>query len=383
MIETQPLLGCHRKCLYPAGALLLCLLQLVIDGILGRSNLEVLEGSTKSYQSASGSHRARFVPTFLWGIPSVDNDNERIRRETIRETYLSFYKDSKEFPDRVCSLNDILRNKVPFEDCQVAYAFFIGANPDGPTELLFPNKSYPMLANPPQSSKIRSEDDIVYLNIRENQEDGKMPTWFKFASMITEEKKYPFDYIAKIDSDTLIFMPAFLEFSETHMIDTTRLVHAGYPMFDYFCNPQARNHSHPCPIPLTGELYMSGEASIMSSELARIMTSRECNRSGLFIRHEDVLLSNWAFHCVASTRNNSTVHIVPIRREQILRDQSKGLRSKILPHRFSYTLLAHASGSKSYYKDTRNFRQTWTDFLEYWTNKNSTRTVVSLKITRC
>jgi hypothetical protein len=84
-----------------------------------------------------------------------------------------FYNGSDE-PNRICSLSDIQNHRATFEDCQIAYAFFLGGNPDGPTELLKPNSSFPItIVNPPAD-----EDDVVYLNIKENMEDGKSQTWF-------------------------------------------------------------------------------------------------------------------------------------------------------------------------------------------------------------
>ena len=379
--------GRHHHYLY------VIVLLLSIGNIFKSSNYELIgsyfddeqdskAGTGREFSSDKDrllSIKPRNFPTFLWGIPSVDTYDEMVRRQMLRQTYLSFYKHEGKTPNRICSLNDILQERVFLDACQIAYTFFIGANPRGPFELLFPDESFPITTNPPNRSRIRYEDDIVYLNIRENQEDGKMPTWFKYASMVVEEQKLPFDYIAKVDSDTLVFMPAFLEFVDVHMSDTTKLVHAGLPFFDYFCNPETRFHDHSCPLPLTGNLFMSGEVSIMSSALARMMTSRECNRSA-FLRHEDVLLSNWAFDCAASTANSS-VHVVPIRREQVLR--GKGAVANWLPklpHRFSYVLWAHSTEqSGGYYKSEKNYRQTWADFVKYWNATNPTRTVVSLK----
>ena len=327
----------------------------------------------------SMNHRPHNGTTFLWGIPTIDTDEERKRRQALRETYLSFYKQNLDNPTRICPLAHILQGKATLEHCQIAYTFFMAANPGGPTELLFPNDSFPILSRPPSNFPAKEEDDMVFLNIRENMNDGKMPTWFKYASMLVEDDKYPFDYVAKIDSDTLVFIPAFLEFAEQHMAHTPKLVHAGFPFFDYNCNPREVPHDHPCPMKLAGGLYMSGEASFLSSDLARIMTSKECNRTGWFISHEDVLVSNWAFHC-AATVANSSVHVVPVRQHQVLRDRETvdGWEKKV-ENRFLYTLWAHATVYYGgYFKSLSNFRATWGDFLVYWSSAFSNKTMVSL-----
>ena len=374
-----------RKCLYTVGALILSISQIILFSAQNWFFGSYLKGqrskpwdSLPSDRFLSARNRARNFPTFLWGIPTVDDDKERRRRQVIRETYLSFYKNDTQNPRRICSLNDLLREKISFEDCQVAYAFFMGANPRGPTQLLFPNKTFPILTNLPNTSNVRQEeDDIVYLNIVENQFEGKMPTWFKYASMIADDARFPFDYIAKVDSDTLVFIPTFLQFAAVHLSDTARLVHAGFPFFGDNCIKNDTQHDHPCPVPLTGEVYMSGELSVMSSNLAKIMTSKECNRSGLYIRHEDILLSNWAFHCAATT-TDSKVHVVPFRQHQILRNRNNvdGWQHKF-PHRYSYTLLAHATDwTRGYYKNITLFRQAWDDFLGYWHNASVAKTTV-------
>ena len=222
--------------------------------------------------------RSHWGVTFLFGIPTVANPKEAMRRQMIRETYLSFYKTFNKSSDRICKLTHILNGNTSLQDCQIAYAFFMGANKAGPPELLSPNATFPMTRDRPKLDPAKlytigkGEDDIIYLNIRENQFDGKMPTWFKYGSMVVEEMNVPFDYIAKVDSDTLLFIPTLLEFADVHLRDTSKLIHVGLPFFSNFCNKK-KFDDHPCPMPLAGDLYMSGEFSAMSSQLASIITS--------------------------------------------------------------------------------------------------------------
>jgi hypothetical protein len=140
--------------------------------------------------------KRRRRPTFLWGIWTTEAEVER--RQAVREMYLSVYQETDE-PHCICSLSGIQNKKVALDDCQLADAFFLGANPIGLTELVHPNGSFPMTTERPAN---REEDD-VYLNIRENIKDKKSQTWFKYASMAVDE--LPLDYIAKVDSDTLLF----------------------------------------------------------------------------------------------------------------------------------------------------------------------------------
>ena len=211
---------CHR-CNYISTAAVLAISASICNVLLSLNHslwISVAEDENNPSVVISHLHR-NYGPqtldrpvTFLWGIPTINSEQERTRRKLIRETYLSFYDlEEQGHSNFICSLNDIFQKRVSLgHQCRIAYTFFMGANANGPTELLFPNKSFPILvSNPNMSSTIQEEeDDIVYLNIRENQFDGKMPTWFKYASMVVEEMNVPFDYIAKIDSDTLVFTPA-------------------------------------------------------------------------------------------------------------------------------------------------------------------------------
>jgi hypothetical protein len=248
--------------------------------------------------------------TILWGIPSVWNDQrEKDRRKAIRDTYLSYYKYNDDFysntntPDRICSLHQLQTQRVHPEDCQIAYAFFVGANPNGPTGLVDPNASFPMLVNRSQNiwdqEEDEDEDDIVHLNIQENMEDGKMVTWFRYASMVVasmaEEEGFGFgfgfDYIAKVDSDTLVFMPTFLETlvqEELKPYPDNIRIYGGLPFDNHMCDMSIINDTHPCPLPLVSDRYMSGELYFMSPDLASFIGSNQVNRQKLTIRHEDV-----------------------------------------------------------------------------------------------
>jgi hypothetical protein len=98
------------------------------------------------------------------------------------------------------------------DSCQLIYTFVVGANPYGPTNLVdYYNSSHPLtltesdvVAQFPDlilnSSSVTSsgemtmlEKDILYLNIKENMEEGKTPSWFHVANTLVEE--YEIDYI--------------------------------------------------------------------------------------------------------------------------------------------------------------------------------------------
>ena len=134
-------------------------------------------------------------PTFLWGIPTYDSEKEAERRQTIRETYLSFFAQS-DTPKRICSLSELTCDETLQSKCQIVYSFFMGANPAAPPLRLDAVDDFrSMITEEVISAGV--ENDTVYLNIRENQFDGKMPTWFHFGSLVASE--FPFiQYVAKV-----------------------------------------------------------------------------------------------------------------------------------------------------------------------------------------
>ena len=87
------------------------------------------------------------------------------------------------------------------------YTFVVGANSNGPTNLVdYNNSSHPLILDvseiPSQyafsntsdaSDNDVTEKDITFLNIKENMEEGKTPTWFLVANTLVKE--YDIDYI--------------------------------------------------------------------------------------------------------------------------------------------------------------------------------------------
>jgi uncharacterized protein (DUF488 family) len=84
----------------------------------------------------------------------------------------------------------------------------VGGNPSGTTELMEFNDTYPITLNGQSLENSTDRYDTVYLNIRENMNDGKSQTWFRYATMVLEN--HYFDYIGKMDTNTLLFPDKFL-----------------------------------------------------------------------------------------------------------------------------------------------------------------------------
>mmetsp|Transcript_25849 Transcript_25849/g.61242 ORF Transcript_25849/g.61242 Transcript_25849/m.61242 type:complete len:777 (+) Transcript_25849:2560-4890(+) len=219
------------------------------------------------------------------------------------------------------------------------------------------------------------ETGLVCANIRENQMDGKITTMFKFASLVatafskqplnvdgggktsSERARQPYtiDYIAKVDSDLLLFTPSFLGFMHEKHVEIlnkqqkhqqrqqdrpqSSVISTQVPSFVYGgiefpatnCKPDdvdkhttkhGGESDHPCPLPLVGPSYMSGELNFMSVDLASYITCDRCPRSNITIRqHEDVSMSNYVYSFLhqQDEPSSAAIEVVSIDPSKILR----------------------------------------------------------------
>lgn len=239
---------------------------------------DLIENGTASY---SNKTQYNGMPRMLFGIFTTDlKPVERQRRDTLRNTYLSFYSKSKT-PHRICSLQQLLRNDVKNEDCQIAYTFVIGANPNGPTSMVEANTTASMVV--PAIKLNDAEEDVLYLDIKENMEEGKSDTWFRFGSVLSETLY--FDYIAKLDTDTVVYPANFVK-------DLKRM-----PVYPWnkriFGGKYDIRPDYTTKYPIVGPTFMSGLLYWMSPDLASYITDPEqCNRKKYHAPFEDLNIAN-------------------------------------------------------------------------------------------
>ena len=243
------------------------------------------------------------IPRFLFGIFSTLRESDVERRKVIRRTYLA------SDPRRICSLKD-LPDKP---DCRIVYTFVVGANATGTTDivdqtpesLIIDSTNGPILNE--QNQEIPYEDDISYLNLRENMEHGKSPSWFLYANTIVDDLGV--DYIAKVDSDTLLFPSRFLdEFAvflpiKHHKNNSSSFgnisgsnhtselrVYGGIPSDSIGCGGLRRPHC----TKMVGKTYMQGQLHFLSVDMSRYVTSipRELRRE-LFVPIEDLCTAKY------------------------------------------------------------------------------------------
>ena len=178
-------------------------------------------------------------PRLVMGIMSHNLVRmERDRRQALRDSYLSWYKANNDSttssfattPNRICTLQELPDTAA----CQLAYVFVLGAPTQqltmmttNQTELLDRSSSKDMILMPSNDdTEFYTYQDMLYLNIVENGEFGKTPTWFRYATLFLEEHDLDtVDYIAKTDSDTLLYPNRFFRWlshkEETFLMATT------------------------------------------------------------------------------------------------------------------------------------------------------------------
>ncbi|KAL3940063.1 MAG: hypothetical protein SGBAC_005319 [Bacillariaceae sp.] len=208
---------------------------------------------------------------------------ERKQRNMIRKAYLSAYKKS-ETPNRICSLQDMLKKKVKPDECQFAYTFVVGANSSAPTEQV-DTDDLDLIAIPRDKME-NPEPDMLYLNIRENMNNGKTETWFRYASLIVEHDLY-FDYMAKMDTDTILFpYPLFRKMEKWPKYPNNRRIYGG----EYNVKEDGQKRKDL----LVGASYFNGPFYWISPDIARFITDAEkCNRTALRTSAEDMTIGNY------------------------------------------------------------------------------------------
>jgi hypothetical protein len=204
-----------------------------------------------------------------------------------------------------------------FDDFNLVEPFLRGEL--DPSELgRFGNSSVLSNADPdeessPSSSSLpfsfsRWNDDLVLLNISENMNKGKSESWFLYATQLwkrhmnrmnnnnkmdngdsghapsSTQELLPIDYLAKCDSDTLLFPEIFLD----QLLENL----PSHPQNSYFAG------SRYSTIRRKGRYFLAGGCYLLSWELSNYVTSQDCPRTKLYLGTEDKSMGNyiWSYN---------------------------------------------------------------------------------------
>jgi hypothetical protein len=351
--------------------------------IIRQSSTTTVTGATNNPTSttvnASGIKHEEVSTTtlrFLFGIISTHSSAERSRRSAIRSTYLSHYNDwafdttpprnrnnsslgaegGRLLPEKnyqICNLKEFQHrwSTLPHDqvECPFVYAFVLAGYPPVdarqqqqkyyPTQLFWKDNvtsSAEMIMAEPQfplsdPKESATYQDMVYLKIRENMNDGKVPTWYQYgAAMVLEDQNQQqqqqqlppspparrmFDFIGKLDSDTLVFPPYFFDWVNqarpslsTPMVvrrdedsSSQSLQQLQQPRL-YIGHLVSREvsvaYSASCA-PMTAPLYALGEMELLSTSLAQhiSMELTTVDKQHHWVAGlEDVTLGNLIYH---------------------------------------------------------------------------------------
>lgn len=229
----------------------------------------------------------------LLGLFTTTREQDKPRQNLVRKTYLTNYEilnqvglaKSDETTDRLCSLADLLEQKNnTMQECVIVYTFVAGnyhkkSNLSIPTDLTYiDDASFPYAVD--RSSEEGYNRDFVYLNIRENMNDGKTSTWFKYASTILPAKELGIDLIAKVDSDTVLYPRPLLHELDRTLSRKYKISRPAQRVYGGF-----EEVAHPEEVP-----YAQGGFYFLSRDVASYITSSACPRYEI-LPYEKAVLS--------------------------------------------------------------------------------------------
>jgi hypothetical protein len=255
--------------------------------------------SRKAASAATSKPKQQLV--FLWGIETGSSLLEATRRQVIRQSYLSRYHNSTT-PHRICSLNDLSSNPhILFSSagCEVAYTFFQVVE-----------------SSAVSSTTTTDENDIVYLEDAQETTSGvnissssrTSLAWFRYASSL----EIPFDYIAKVDSDT-IMLPDLLLKEATKHVDRNR---KPSPTLEYAATSTSNDEfnckhipANECPNFNGRFYYLSRDlaSSLVGSSMEDIMTSSLFDDVSYNTKPEEEIILQLLLTRTATAQSNKKV----------------------------------------------------------------------------
>jgi len=255
---------------------LLCMCAFV--ALISFTSNRILDSNNSRALSKEVPIGSTYGTTLLLGIFSVTGKKYAERRRYIRDTYLATGD------DRICKLEEFkiqAKGKFSQRRCKIAYTFVIGAGgSDRPNDH---DDSEPLTLDIDQNGNADEKNDCVYLNIKENMEEGKSTTYMKLGASLSDE--WGFDYISKIDDDSVLAIELLLQLMEDDLppMPYNRRTYGGGIWASYA-------HHH---------MYAPGQFYFMSADLAHYVSNEitpEDRRKKMHWRHtEDADMGSFVF----------------------------------------------------------------------------------------
>jgi hypothetical protein len=137
------------------------------------------------------------------------------------------------------------------------------------------------------------KDDLVYLNIQENGDFGKSPTWFKYATTLLRGEEHKnwtsgFDYVFKTDSDNLLFPSKFFRFVDKQLTKRPPIrVYGGRPLTPKKCGHCGQ---------MVGPIFNGGGCYFLSADLAEFVSNASAfDHEAVMVPYEDVATGNFVY----------------------------------------------------------------------------------------
>jgi Galactosyltransferase len=285
---------------------------------LASRQLDIMDNKPSSSSTPTSIATAAVPPKrrlrVLMGIFTMDKPSQMPYRRQFRKLFDVFhmYNDT-----RVCSLHDFAmapNDEIRYQ-CQLIYTFVVGGLPQQSdnqirTELVQESLSKPFLLPLGQSEQhhIRNKDlivnnDVTFLNIQENMNDGKSQTWFAYATKVM--KQYDLDYAGKMDSDSLPYLDKFFDWARTYLPPPpyNQGILAGAPVDKMWWKgtkkelaEDVREEYFKSKYGKVMHLYAAGQCYILSRDLAETVVL-EAPKSQVYREgHEDHDIGAMAFH---------------------------------------------------------------------------------------
>jgi len=154
------------------------------------------------------------IPKIFVGIMGDSSRHLGMEYRNRQRELFSIWNDT-----RLCHLTralEIQKNNSSNDECQVIYSFIVGGHNASSTELPYnlgtDDRPLTLTSLPIKLPRLKDvfQPDVTILNIRENMNDGKTPTYLHFA--VKAARSVGASYIMKCDSDATIRWGALLRF---------------------------------------------------------------------------------------------------------------------------------------------------------------------------